>query len=70
MRHLSLQADPWPRRATRPRCRRWIGRGQFHADPPNPLRVCDYTDVTTRQDFVWVVFVIDIYARCIAGWSA
>jgi len=32
--------------------------------------VSDYTYVSTRQGFVYVAFVIDVYARCIVGWKA
>ncbi len=40
----------------------------FRADRPNPLRVIDFTYVSTWQGFVYVAFVIDVYARCIVGW--
>lgn len=41
---------------------------QFRADRPNQLWVSDYTYVSTWQGFVYVAFVIDVYARRIVGW--
>ena len=41
---------------------------QFKADRPNQLWVSDFTDVSTWQGFVYVAFVIDVYARFIVGW--
>jgi putative transposase len=41
---------------------------QFCADRPNPLWVADFTCVSTWQGFVYVAFVIDVFARCIVGW--
>jgi putative transposase len=41
---------------------------QFVADRPNRLWVSDFTYVSTWQDFVYVAFVIDVYARYIVGW--
>lgn len=41
---------------------------QFHAERPNQLWVSDYTYVSTWQGFVYVAFVIDVYARRIVGW--
>ena len=40
----------------------------FHADRPNQLWVSDFTYVSTWQGFVYVAFVIDVYARRIVGW--
>jgi len=42
---------------------------QFHAVRPNPLWVSDFTDVSTWQGWVYVAFVIDVYARRIVGWQ-
>lgn len=42
----------------------------FHAPAPNVLWVSDFTYVATWQGFVYVAFVIDVYARCIVGWRA
>jgi putative transposase len=41
---------------------------QFRAERPNQLWVSDFTYVSTWQGFVYVAFVIDVYARCIVGW--
>ncbi|MET0002692.1 MAG: IS3 family transposase [Candidatus Thiodiazotropha sp.] len=41
---------------------------QFVADRPNQLWVADITFVATWSGFVYVAFVIDVYARSIVGW--
>jgi putative transposase len=41
---------------------------QFHAPAPNVLWVSDFTYVATWQGFVYVAFVIDVFARRIVGW--
>lgn len=41
---------------------------QFHACAPNRLWVSDFTYVSTWAGFVYVAFVIDVYARFIVGW--
>jgi len=41
---------------------------QFHAQRPNQLWVSDFTYVSTWQGFVYVAFVIDVFARRIVGW--
>ena len=41
---------------------------QFHAPAPNKLWVSDFTYVSTWSGFVYVAFVIDVYARYIVGW--
>jgi putative transposase len=41
---------------------------QFRAPRPNVLRVSDFTYVETWQGFVYVAFVIDVFARRIVGW--
>jgi putative transposase len=41
---------------------------QFKAERPNQLWVSDFTYVSTWQGFVYVAFVIDVYARFIVGW--
>ena len=43
---------------------------QFHAPRPNALWVSDFTYVATWQGFVYVAFVIDVFARRIVGWRA
>ena len=41
---------------------------QFMADRPNQLWVSDFTYVSTWQGWLYVAFVIDVYARRIVGW--
>lgn len=41
---------------------------QFKADRPNRLWVSDFTYVSTWQGWVYVAFVIDVFARRIVGW--
>ena len=41
---------------------------QFKADRPNQLWVSDFTYVSTWQGWVYVAFVIDVFARHIVGW--
>ena len=41
---------------------------QFRADRPNQLWVSDFTFVSTWQNWVYVAFVIDVFARRIVGW--
>ena len=41
---------------------------QFRAQRPNQLWVSDFTYVSTWQGFVYVAFVIDVFARRIVGW--
>ena len=43
---------------------------QFHAPAPNRLWVSDFTYVSTGAGFVYVAFVIDVYAHYIVGWRA
>jgi transposase InsO family protein len=40
----------------------------FKAPAPNTLWVADFTYVKTWQGFVYVAFVIDVFARKIVGW--
>src|SRR5690606_9590821 len=59
--------------------RKWIGqelveekpmdlvKRQFTADRPNALWVSDFTYVPTWEGFVYVAFVIDVFARRIVG---
>jgi transposase InsO family protein len=42
----------------------------FTATRPNQLRVSDLTYVATWNGFVYVAFVIDVFARKIVGWRA
>ena len=41
---------------------------QFRAERPNQLWVADFTYVSTWQGFVYVAFVVDVFARYIVGW--
>ena len=41
---------------------------QFTATRPNQLWVADFTYVATWRGFVYVAFVIDVFARRIVGW--
>jgi transposase InsO family protein len=41
----------------------------FTATRPNQLWVSDFTYVPTADGFVYVAFVIDVFARWIAGWK-
>ncbi|XAE42981.1 IS3 family transposase [Nguyenibacter vanlangensis] len=41
---------------------------QFRAPAPNRLWVSDFTYVATWAGFVYVAFVIDVFARYIVGW--
>ncbi len=40
---------------------------QFKADRPNQLWVSDFTYVSTWQGWLYVAFVIDVFARRIVG---
>jgi len=42
----------------------------FSAPAPNRLWVADLTYVRTWSGFVYVAFIIDVYARMIVGWQA
>jgi putative transposase len=50
-----------------PRPRDLVDR-QFTATRPNQLWVSDFTYVATWRGFVYVAFVIDVFARRIVGW--
>ena len=42
---------------------------KFRADQPNQLWVSDFTYVSTWQGWLYVAFIIDVYARRIVGWQ-
>ena len=42
---------------------------QFHAKRPNELWVSDFTYVSTWQSWLYIAFVIDVFARRIIGWK-
>ena len=43
------------------------GNRQFRAERPNQLWVSDFTYVSTWQSWLYVAFVIDVFARRIVG---
>jgi transposase InsO family protein len=45
----------------------WVNR-EFKATRPNQLWVADFTYVASWVGFVYVAFVIDVFARRIIGW--
>ena len=50
-------------------CAHWtVVNRQFKADRPNQLWVSDFTYVSTWQGWLYVAFVIDVFARRIVGW--
>jgi transposase InsO family protein len=59
---ITTQSDP---AATRPTD---LVDRQFTATRPNQLWVADFTYVATWRGFVYVAFVIDVFARRIVGW--
>ena len=42
---------------------------QFHAERPDQLWVSDFTYVSTWAGFVYVAFIVDVFARYIVGWK-
>ena len=42
---------------------------QFRAERPNQLWVSDFTYVSTWQGWLYVAFVVDVFARRILGWQ-
>ena len=57
---ISDKAAPWPQDRVNRR---------FHAPAPNVLWLSDFTYVATWSGFVYVAFVIDVFARRIVGWQ-
>jgi transposase InsO family protein len=41
---------------------------QFKADRPNQFWVSGFTYVSTWAGFVYIAFVIDVFARSVVGW--
>jgi transposase InsO family protein len=41
---------------------------EFKAERPNQLWGTDFTYVSTWQGWLYVAFVVDVFARCIVGW--
>jgi putative transposase len=58
----TTQADPTAERPAD------LVQRQFVATRPNQLWVSDFTYVATWSGFVYVAFVIDVFARRIVGW--
>jgi putative transposase len=71
------------RGAQRQAKRRWLTRAdeaaprpadlverRFVADAPNQLWVCDLFYLKTREGFVFVAFVKDVFSRMIVGWQS
>ena len=42
---------------------------QFRAERPNQLWVSDFTYVSTWQGWLYVAFIVDVFARYIVGWQ-
>ncbi len=61
-RPFTTISDPGQKRAPD------LVKRDFTAMRPNQLWVADFTYVATWSGFVYVAFVIDVYARCIVGW--
>jgi transposase InsO family protein len=59
---ITTQADPATARPTD------LVDRHFTATRPNQLWVADFTYVATWRGFVYVAFVIDVFARRIVGW--
>ena len=59
---VTTQSDPVAARPTD------LVDRQFAATRPNQLWVADFTYVATWRGFVYVAFVIDVFARRIVGW--
>lgn len=74
MRKLGLQGVVRGRAFTRTTQPETAGRSadlvnrSFTATRPNELWVADLTYVATWHGFVYVAFVIDVFARCLVGW--
>ncbi|HEY3486658.1 MAG TPA: IS3 family transposase [Gammaproteobacteria bacterium] len=43
--------------------------GEFAAPAPNEKWVCDITFIETRQGWLYLAIVLDLYSRAIVGWS-
>lgn len=41
----------------------------FTADGPNQLWVADFTYLRSRQGFLYLVFILDVFSRMIVGWQ-
>ena len=61
-KRITTVSDPSQKRAPD------LVKRQFTATQPNQLWVADFTYVATWSGFVYVAFIIDVYARSIVGW--
>ena len=75
MRHAQLQARP-----RRPRVRTTasghsdpiapnLRSRTFEAEAPNRVWVCDITNLPTREGWLYLAVVLDLFARRVVGWS-
>jgi len=67
VRGRKFKTTVWEDSATRPAD---LVNRDFTASRPNQLWVADLTYVSTWRGFVFVAFVIDVFARMIVGWRA
>lgn len=42
---------------------------QFQADAPNQKWVADFTYIPTREGWLYLAVVLDLYSRMVVGWS-
>ena len=61
-RWLTVADDTAPRPAD-------LVERRFVAERPNQLWVCDLTYLKTREGFVYLAFVLDVFSRRIVGWQ-
>jgi len=61
-RWLTVADDTAPRPAD-------LVERRFLAERPNQLWVSDLTYLKTREGFVYLAFVLDVYSRMIVGWQ-
>lgn len=75
MRQAGLRAHPLRRRMrttqsehTQPVAPHRLQRA-FTADGPNEKWVCDITYIPTRQGWLYLALILDLYARRVVGWA-
>jgi putative transposase len=75
MRHAQLQARPCRRsvrttdsRHTDPIAPNLLAR-TFETEAPNRVWVCDITYLPTREGWLYLAVVLDLFARRVVGWS-
>jgi len=61
-KRITTVSDPEQKRAPD------LVKRQFTATRPNQLWVADFTYVATWTGFIYVAFVVDVFARSIVGW--